>query len=168
MQFRAWMFSACGFWLFRRGSLSWCSQISRSLLWLLSRFVFVLISLFYLSFSKGLIYFSWVAYVVDECMFLPRFKSVAKFRLWFSYSPLKGLLTIFEWQFLINRCKMYSSLTAVIAIEFLDNFWHKIFGELGYLCKCCSRPVCHKPQSNLTIGFLSTTNGKILKRAHQI
>ena len=83
------MLSACGFWLFRRRSMSWYSQVSRSLLWLLSRFVFVLVSLFRNSFSKGLIYFSWVAYVVDECMFLPRFKSVARFRLWFSYSPQK-------------------------------------------------------------------------------
>ena len=38
--------------------MSWCSQVSRSLLWLLSRFVFVLVSLFRNSFSKGLIYFS--------------------------------------------------------------------------------------------------------------
>ena len=124
------MLSACGFWLFRRGSMSWCSQVSRSLLWLLSRFVFVLISLFYLSFSKGLIYFSWVAWVGAKCMFLPRFEYVAKFNLWFLYSPQKGPWNIFEWQFLINRCKMYSSLTAVIAIEFLNNFWHKMFGEL--------------------------------------
>ena len=162
------MLSACGFWLFRRRSMSWCSQVSRSLLWLLSRFVFLLISLFRNSFSKGLIYFSWVAWVVAKCMFLPRFEYVAKFCLWFSYSPQKGPWNIFEWQFLINRCKMYSSLTAVIAIEFLNNFWHKMFGELECLCKCCSRPLCHKPRSNLTIGFLSTTNGKIPKGAHQI
>ena len=116
---------------------------------------------------KGLIYFSWVAWVVAKCMFLPRFEYVAKFCLWFSYSPQKGPWNIFEWQFLINWCKMYSSLTAV-AIEFLNNFWHKMFGELECLCKCCSRPLCHKPRSNLTIGFLSTTNGKIPKGAHQI
>ena len=148
--------------------MSWCSQVSRSLLWLLSRFVFVLISLFYLSFSKGLIYFSWVAWVVDECMFLPRFKSVAKFRLWFSYSPQKRAVN-YLWvaisdQQMQDVLVIDSSNCNWVSEQFLtQNVWWT-----GMLCKCCSRPLCHKPRSNLTIGFLSTTNGKILKRAHQI